>query len=169
MFPIHCAVMGGSIKLVRWLVEVHDCPISVNVDSLGRPLSVQTSASRTLLDLAMTGRSKTDILTYLIQRGLSVDDVKDKTLPAKCLHSILQLGLETLSTTHPENTNFVEDDEHDASVTTLDDPCALCCERSMDCVLSPCGHQLCCSECAKQLEECPVCKAPCQILRVYRS
>jgi hypothetical protein len=27
MVPIHCAVEGGSEELLRWLVDVHYCPI----------------------------------------------------------------------------------------------------------------------------------------------
>jgi hypothetical protein len=89
-FPIHCAVMGGSLELVKWLVETHLCPWAGQRDPITHRLSsVQTSACRTLLDLTMTGRPKLQILTYFVQKGLSVEDVKDKTLIPKTLQILL--------------------------------------------------------------------------------
>jgi hypothetical protein len=41
-FPVHCAVMGGSLDLVRWLVDVQLCPLSVNRGPKGQLLSVQS-------------------------------------------------------------------------------------------------------------------------------
>ena len=61
--------MGGSIDLVRWLVDTHLCPVSVTRGAKGQLLSVQTSAHRTLLDIAMGGRPKMEILAYLLSKG----------------------------------------------------------------------------------------------------
>ena len=173
MFPIHCAVMGGSLEIVQWLVDTQLCPISVKTDSNGRKVSVQTSASRTLLDLAMTGvmRSKVDILVYLLRKGLTVYDVKDTSLIPKTLEAILKTGnAEThglLPSCNIDDTdNMVLDDETDTAQD--ENSCCLCYERSMDCVLTPCGHQLCCSECGQQLQNCPLCKVACTVLRVFR-
>ena len=166
MFPIHCAVMGGSLELVKWLVESHLCPLSVQSDHrTGRSISVQTSASRTLLDLAMTGRPKIDILMYLIQKGLSIEDVKDPSLAPKTLEIIMKSG--GISTGSIREIDVVACHAEE-SVATLEDACNLCCERAMDCVLQPCGHQVCCTECGKQLENCPVCKLNCSVLRIFR-
>jgi len=170
--------MGGSIELVRWLVESQLCPISVNRDKhTNRMLSVQTSANRTLLDLAMTGRPKLDVLVYLIQNGLSVEDLKDPSLVPKTLETALKLG--SLGPAPGPGGNPTSGDDlavdevnviqyDDTTLTTLEDSCKLCCERSMDCVLQPCGHQMCCSDCGSQLSQCPICKAQCTVLRVYR-
>jgi hypothetical protein len=165
MFPVHCAVLGGSMELLQWLVEGNLCPISVkNHPKTGRMLSVQTTVGRTLLDLAMTGRPKINTLMYLIQKGLCVDDVKDSALVSKTLEVIMKsggiphIGIRDISV-HP----IIEE-----SVATLEDACNLCCDRSMDCVLTPCGHQVCCTECGHQLTICPVCKVKCSVLRVFR-
>lgn len=88
--------MGGNLQVVKWLVETHDCPISVKRDPrTGLKLSVQTSANRTLIDLAMTGKfqKKASILSYLVQRGLSVTDTKDPNLAPKTLQSMMKAGL----------------------------------------------------------------------------
>lgn len=64
--------MGGSIDLVKWLVDKQCCPISSKKDpKTGKFLAVKTSADRTVVDLAMTGKPKIEILMYLIRKGLS--------------------------------------------------------------------------------------------------
>ena len=49
-----------------------------------------------------------------------------------------------------------------------DNQCIICYDRSIDCVMTPCGHQMCCSECAKKLSTCPVCNANCEVIKVYK-
>jgi Zinc finger, C3HC4 type (RING finger) len=227
MFPIHCAVMGGSLELVKWLVDVQLVPIvgtrttttnstmttsqsstTSNHQYSGfggfgvrqqpqqasqpqQPLlqSVQTSASRTLLDLAMTGRPKVEILMYLIaEKGLSINDVKDPQLAPKTLETLLMRsssGLRTLPPTDVGNSgcagggavhvvldNGNEGEAQEDSVisnsTSMEDACFICFERQMDCVLIPCGHQVCCIECGQQVRCCPICKVQCNVLRIFR-
>jgi len=168
MFPVHCAVMGGSFELLKWLVDGQQCPISARADpKTGRALSVQTSGDRTLLDLAMTGRPKLQILSYLINKGLSMSDVKDPSLASKTLEALMQSNF-AFQAEMPQQLNIVES-SFDESVATIEDACNICFERPMDCVLTPCGHQICCSDCGKQLQKCPVCKVSCSFLKVFKS
>ncbi|XP_051573833.1 E3 ubiquitin-protein ligase MYLIP-B-like isoform X2 [Myxocyprinus asiaticus] len=37
--------------------------------------------------------------------------------------------------------------------------CALCCEKEINAAFCPCGHILCCYNCASQLQLCPVCRS----------
>ena len=81
------------MDLVKWLVDVHACPIAVRTDpKSGMLLSVQTSSSRTLIDLAMTGKPKIEILSYLVKKNLSVLDTKDQSLAPKTLQTLLGAG-----------------------------------------------------------------------------
>ncbi|EEC49462.1 predicted protein [Phaeodactylum tricornutum CCAP 1055/1] len=183
MFPVHCAILGGSLATLQWLVEMQGCPLSVKKDpKTNRALSLQTSASRTLLDLAMKGRPKIDILVYLIQNGLSISDVHDPSLAPKTLEVVLKAGfpIHSIDTLMPDMPVITDESDkkfdvsrnkslvYEESVATLEDACVLCCERSTDCVLIPCGHQICCTDCGHQLTSCPVCKINCSVLRVYR-
>lgn len=172
MFPVHVAVMGGNRELVEWMVEGQLCPITAKVDpKTNQPLSVQTSAGRTLMDLAMSGRPKYEILTFLLQRGLSIIDVKDPLLAPRCLENLMKSGC-ALGMMNPANSprksNVVELESHSESMLSIDDACHICFERPMDCVFTPCGHQLCCSDCAEQMNACPICKAQGSFLRVFR-
>ncbi|XP_022530002.2 E3 ubiquitin-protein ligase MYLIP-B [Astyanax mexicanus] len=36
--------------------------------------------------------------------------------------------------------------------------CVLCCDAEIDCALCPCGHVICCQNCANQLQHCPMCR-----------
>jgi len=124
-----------------------------------------------------------DILKYLIQKGLSIDDVKDSALAPKTLEAVMKAdaagGAVADALVHREGNraneveymireiNVIEPEGSIAS-STLDDPCKLCCEKVMDCVLVPCGHQMCCADCGMQLSQCPICKVQCTVLRIYR-
>jgi hypothetical protein len=161
MFPIHCAVIGGNLDLVKWLVEAHGCPLSVKRNPKSGILqSVQTSKGRSLMDLAMSGKPKTDILAYLVSKNLDVSDTFDSNLASKTLQSLMSTGSRSLG--HLNNTC-------DASVSTVEDACIICYEKPMNCVFAPCGHQTCCSDCGNKLSECPLCKQAGSILRIFKS
>lgn len=178
LFPVHVAVIGGSMELVEWMVDTHLCPITAKADpKTNQPLSVQTSAGRTLLDLAMSGRPKYDILTFLLRKGLSITDVKDPQLAPRCLENLMKSGFtcwgittNTALTCKTNNNNVAVDiaSHHSESLLSIEDACHICFERQMDCVFTPCGHQLCCSDCAEQMNACPICKAQGSFLRVFR-
>jgi len=169
MLPIHCAVMGGSLTLVKWLVESHACPLSVKIDiKTGRLMSIQTSSGRSLIDLAIAGKPKLDILRYLIlEKDLSVLDAKDSTLASRCLETLLRS--EASMSCEAGNPNQIEPDNISvADSVATKDACLLCCEQPLDCVLTPCGHQICCQDCGTNLTTCPICKMNCQVLRIFR-
>mmetsp|Transcript_51065 Transcript_51065/g.123215 ORF Transcript_51065/g.123215 Transcript_51065/m.123215 type:complete len:595 (+) Transcript_51065:62-1846(+) len=175
MFPIHCAVMGGSLELVKWMVESHSVPLSVKTKN-GIPLSVETSKSRTLMDLAMTGRPKIDVLGYLVSKNLSVVDSKDPSLAPKTLQTLLRVGhhsekglpsISDIVDASGDLSSLISQSSHD-SVASIENACIICCEKTMDCVLNPCGHQLCCSDCGSRLTQCPVCKRDCCLLKIRK-
>ena len=84
--------MGGNLDLVKWLVDAHGCPISMKRSpSSGKLQSVQTSKSRTLMDLVMTGRPKIDILQYFVSKNLSVSDTNDTSLVAKTFETLMHI------------------------------------------------------------------------------
>lgn len=145
-FPIHCAVIGGNLELVKWMVEGHLCPISATVDpKTNQPLSVQTSERRTLMDLAMSGKPKYDILTFLTQKGLSITDAKNSHLAPRVLESLLKSGI-TLTAMSPTNnttgsggpSNIVEIESQAESILSIEDACHICFERQSDVVFTPC-------------------------------
>ena len=116
--------MGGNLELVKWLVEKHDCPLAVRRDpKLGIWLSIQTSACRTLIDLAMTGKPKIDILVYLVQKNLSVLDTKDPKLAPKTLQLLLGAGFKFERKEGDDGTesySIVDNSDH-MSATTIED------------------------------------------------
>ena len=116
-FPIHCAVIGGNLDLVKWLVDAHGCPLSMKRNLVSGTLqSLQTSKSRTLMDLAMTGRPKTDILQYLVSKNLSVSDTNDASLASKTLEALIRPGKKSFGRLHFSSSSCC-----DASAATVDD------------------------------------------------
>merc|ERR1719263_2463244 len=41
------------------------------------------------------------------------------------------------------------------SSKVLDD-CIICCSNPIDCVIIPCGHQVCCLQCSGLISDCPI-------------
>ncbi|GKZ01183.1 hypothetical protein MPSEU_001069700 [Mayamaea pseudoterrestris] len=84
-FPVHCAVLGGNIQLLRWLVDEHCSPIkSLRVSgkagqSSGKYTPIVTSKGRSLLGIAME-LGNVPIVRYLVvEKGLSLGSEKDIT------------------------------------------------------------------------------------------
>ena len=115
--------MGGNLECVKWLVDSQECPISVKRDpKSGMLLSLKTSRNRTLIDLAMTGKPKIDILSYLVRKNLSVVDTKDLNLAPKTLQTLLSAGFRfELTEQDGEMDSIHVLDSSEASVATLED------------------------------------------------
>jgi hypothetical protein len=46
--------------------------------------------------------------------------------------------------------------------------CIICFDANIDCVATPCGHQVCCLDCSEHLSRCPVCAMPTSFMRVFK-
>jgi hypothetical protein len=213
MFPVHCAVQGGNLNLVRWLVDVHFCPVFMTqltnsnesqADNCGvstQPLL--TSKGRSALYYAMSTQN-IDLLRYLVvEKGMSLFETKD--LRTSLLN--LKLALERLpsqldqenrlltarnthydniiiSQNHGKDHEIIagahsfesepviaaagEEEEDDVTTTTVNDACIICFVNVIDCVLLPCGHQICCTHCSKTLNLCPICNTKCTYRKIFK-
>lgn len=45
--------------------------------------------------------------------------------------------------------------------------CFLCYNQMINCVFSPCRHQLCCFQCAQRMNVCPICNGQSNAIRIY--
>ena len=124
------------METLKWLVDKHGCPISIKQDSrTGRLQSVQTSAGRSLIDLAMTGKPKLAILRYLVmEKNLSVMDTKDPSLAPRTLEALLRSGVSRESAaanvSGEVDVHIIDDNTDHSGTVTLDD--AVCGGNSGD-------------------------------------
>lgn len=198
MHPIHCAVAGGNPDIVRWLVEDHFCPIKViRTGSSKKPKRggsadqlILTSQNRSVLTIAMTSLN-VEILRYLVvDNSVSIYESKDLKSSLRALEAVL-LALPNNSCGH----RYVEPNDARWDDTSFDgqsftsslgadqtigentfasskkrgaDSCIICYENSIDCVMTPCGHQICCLECSKNLKTCPVCNVKGDFIKIFR-
>lgn len=83
---MHCAVLGGSLSLLKWLVEDHYCPLrSVRVggrrrDSGDSYTPILTSRGRSVLGIALE-KGNLEIIRYLVvEKSMALADVKNLSL-----------------------------------------------------------------------------------------
>jgi len=217
-YPVHCAVLGGSLSVLKWLVEEHYCSLWYARRRNKRPrtsqLPILTSKGRSLLTIALA-QNDVDCVRYLVvEKGYSLFD-EQKGLSMTTALLVLETALHKIPSPDSEeaasesnggitNATFVNEQENDTlnrrvaseipqseqgreSVETIpqpssgnsadlwddgsetrDDVCIICFDNTIDCVLTPCGHQICCMVCSSNMRTCPVCTVPCSSMRVYK-
>lgn len=55
-----------------------------------------------------------------------------------------------------------------AASTKNGEACIICYDNAINCVMTPCGHQVCCLQCSANLSACPVCNNRGQFIKVFR-
>lgn len=103
-------------------------------------------------------------------QNMSLQDTNNPKLAPRTLEALLRARVSPQDTPEfvmGEPLHAIESFAEE-SVATIDDACNLCYEQPMDCVMTPCGHQLCCSDCGSKLTTCPLCKVNCSVLKVFR-
>lgn len=202
-YPVHCAVLGANLTLLKWLVESNCCPIkSVRVsgkskDSSGKYTAVVTSRGRSLLGIALEDRNVHVVRYLVVQKGLSLYGESDIT-PAmlmRNLDAVLRLlpgdlnaaaaapqdppietgysssDLSDLVPMLPADARSLSEEAQDFGATAPNnnaEECIICFDGKIDCVATPCGHQICCLKCSKNISRCPVCAQNCSFLRVFK-
>jgi hypothetical protein len=85
-YPVHCAVLGGSLSLLKWLVDEHCCPLrSIRIsgktrDSSGSFTPILTSRGRSLLGIAFE-KENIDIIRYLVvEKGMPLSGEKEMSM-----------------------------------------------------------------------------------------
>jgi hypothetical protein len=117
--------MGGNLQLLRWLVETHGCSLFIKSDSMTtRRQCLRTSANKSLIDLAMIGKPKLDILRYLvITHCMSVEDTTNPRMALRSLDALLRekdIHKKNLREAR-EDPDFNEDCASEISVDTIED------------------------------------------------
>jgi len=117
LFPVHSSIISGSVKLLRWLVDVQHCPLHMaghsgvksgvnggvlqSLSPIRRSTShvftptIKTSKGRSVIDLAAEAKN-IDIMTYLVsEKGVSVYELNDKDLALGALEAAILAGKTT--------------------------------------------------------------------------
>lgn len=66
-----------------------------------------------------------------------------------------------------EEANESSDDDNSVC-TTIPDVCIICCQKDVNCVATPCGHQICCLTCSRQRLTCPMCNTKCHFIEIFQ-
>mmetsp|Transcript_4761 Transcript_4761/g.11595 ORF Transcript_4761/g.11595 Transcript_4761/m.11595 type:complete len:747 (+) Transcript_4761:220-2460(+) len=199
MYPIHCAVEGGNLHIVQWLMEDHFCPVKVirtggnrSKKGANQDCPIITSKNRSVLTIAMDNLHVRVLRYLVVDKGVSVYESKDLNGSLRALEAVLNELPGSLYEYRSDGFAHRWDDdvydegtsvssslgadatypgsEYGGSTTNRgdSDTCILCCDNGIDCVITPCGHQICCLSCSKNLDTCPVCNNRCEFIKIYR-
>jgi hypothetical protein len=82
-YPVHCAVLSGSLRTLKWLTEDQHCPIHSKNKGSSRDLdysAVLTSDKRSVLGLAMENQEIAILYFLIIELGINIMEYNN--LPA---------------------------------------------------------------------------------------
>lgn len=84
-FPVHCAVLGGNLQVLKWLVDEHCCPIkSVQICGISKDSGIKctpivTSKGRSLLGIAMETQNVAIVRYLVVDKDVRLAGEKDIT------------------------------------------------------------------------------------------
>jgi len=158
---------------------------------------IVTSKGRSVLGIALDNL-KVDIMRYLVvECGISIFEYKDLTTALSALEAALTALPQSISqptarfdapnSARWDHASFVDDFSEPSSLGADDilvddsvagkssarssrngDSCIICFDRKIDCVATPCGHQVCCLDCSENLSSCPVCNDRTAFIKIFR-
>lgn len=152
------ALENRNVGIVRYLVVEKGIQLGgekdITMDTLCRNLEL---VLRLLPEDAATGNTSDPALAS----GAHLDIIHDQQQQLARLQ-------EQASPCDDDNANTNVRAQDTASDGSVSDACIICFDRSIDCVATPCGHQVCCLDCSTNISRCPVCAVECSFMRVFR-
>lgn len=153
---------------------------------------ILTSKGRSLLGIAI-GNRNIGIIRYLVvekrmllsaEKSLSIEtltanlDLVLRILPESAvLEQALDSSTTSRSSTRHDSTNDMGEisaimvpggPDEDSGGSSDSDVCIICFDATINCVFTPCGHQICCLNCGNHISRCPVCSVECSPMRVFK-
>jgi len=97
-YPVHCAVLGGNLDVLKWLVDENCCPIKSfrvagNAKDSARYTAIVTSKGRSLLGIAMENEDLQIVRYLVVEKGIALSGEQDVTPHLLCrnLEKVLRL------------------------------------------------------------------------------
>ncbi|KAI4538291.1 hypothetical protein MG293_011694 [Ovis ammon polii] len=153
--------VGGCQGWPAW----SQCPAVQAVLRMGfRPGQVQGLLQRKYHQMALTGMSTSQLVADLLQEedGGRVMGARAPALPGpELLTPRIEAQVESALESGPPGgePGGVQDAEEQLRRLREERTCRVCLDRTVGVVFVPCGH-LACAECAPNLQQCPICRAP---------
>lgn len=134
--------------------------------ALFRPKNVPDADKQYIFDIQRTAREVHDNarrVLYKRQQKLKINIGKLTTSSsASRHHQYSSQALKTNVNINNTTTQHQECEELRERMRVIEDAltCHICCDREIECAFVPCGHQLCCKDCASRCTTCPLCRVP---------
>lgn len=171
------AIVKQKVDILRYLVQQKKVPVNdrknknhASLVALETVLKAFPEAPPYTPSMSQRNRNYTECGSPACSSYTNRKSVDIRNVGSKSLYEINDTSdddsFEYIDNTE-EDVSDDADDEQSVS-TTVQDPCVICYEKTIDCVLTPCGHQICCLECSKEMSKCPICTSSFESIRIFR-
>ena len=151
-----------NVDIIRYLVVEFNVSVFETKD-----LKVSLRALEAVL-LALPQRSANACITQDIENGATAPKWDDDNFSVEECDDYSSLGKDDESALFTNEGDASTIASRAQSEQTMTDVCIICYDNSIDCVITPCGHQICCLKCSTSMKCCPVCSARCEFIKIFR-
>lgn len=92
-YPVHCAILSGSLTTLKWLVQNHYCPIHSTNKRIPCTLdyhAVLTTEKKSVLSLAMENQELSILYYLIIELGINIMQYDNLTVSLKTIQLLLR-------------------------------------------------------------------------------
>lgn len=138
--------------------------------ALFRPKNVPDADKQYIFDIQRTAREVHDNARRVLYKRQQKMKTNMKTSAGRALGPLrINMNVHNMPNANLHNSSHLKSNVLSSEVEVLRErmqmieealTCHICCDREIECAFVPCGHQLCCKDCASRCSKCPLCRVP---------
>lgn len=131
--------------------------------ALFRPKNVPDADKQYIFDIQRTAREVHDNARRVLYKRQQKMKTNMKTTELSGQHPLrANMNIHNMMHAHQSNQTVSEAEVLRERMQMIEEAltCHICCDREIECAFVPCGHQLCCKDCASRCSKCPLCRVP---------
>jgi len=131
--------------------------------ALFRPKNVPDADKQYIFDIQRTAREVHDNARRVLYKRQQKMKTNMKTTELSGQHPLrANMNIHNMMHAHQSNQTVSEVEVLRERMQMIEEAltCHICCDREIECAFVPCGHQLCCKDCASRCSKCPLCRVP---------
>lgn len=141
------------------VIHQHSLDFKGHFIALFRPNNIPDAGKQYLFDVQRTWKEAYDNVRRILYRKQQQMIEQENKKKAQVTSSLPPLNNPT-SNKNTANSDSVAVEHLQDRLQVISNAltCQVCCDQPLEVAFIPCGHQVCCKECAKRCSTCPICR-----------